>query len=329
MFIRRIQVQGFADLPDAELSGLDRLVHVQGPGPEATALGDALQLAFAPFHVPTLVRLLTEWGVAGDPEDAAELEIEGEGLPSELHFHLDEDAEALRELVADPEQRSLSVELDLELDPPLHGKLRAMARRQPGVLEALGDGGLVHLHTSVLFTRSFDVLALHVHPLRIGRVEVLVEGRESPPWVTPLLEQLAGRFARVSEQWPPLEVVRDAANSRRQHERYRAWQQAFDESYGLVRVATEGRGRATLMADDRAARRHGEVLARKARLATAAHLLGADILWVESEDPWVDGLVEGDSSPLEQVFRVQAEGVSAQQRTPEQERPPTPFQVRQ
>lgn len=335
MFIRRVHVRGFADLPDAELTDLDRVVHLAGPGPESTALGDGLHLAFSPFDLDTLLRLLAEWGVAADGEEeddeleADELAMEGEGLPGELRFHLDEDAEALRELVADPEQRSLSVELELELDPPLHGKLRNLARRDPGVLEALAEGSLLNLRTSALFTRSFDVVALHVHPMRFGGLEVPVEGREAPPWMAALFEELAGRFARVGERWPSLDLVRDAAGSRLQHGRYRDWQASFPADLGLVRVASDGRGRAVLMADDRAARRHGAALARRARVAAAAHVVGADILWLEGEEDWPDGLVEGESSPLEQVFRVQSEGVRARAREPEEQRPPTPFQARQ
>jgi len=68
MFITAIHARGFRDLPDGRIDGLDRVVDLQGPAPAVTALGDAIELAFAALSEPGLTRLLRRWGLLADDE---------------------------------------------------------------------------------------------------------------------------------------------------------------------------------------------------------------------------------------------------------------------
>ena len=112
MFVTAIHAQGFRDLPDGRVDGLDRLVDLRGPDPSTTALGDALELAFAALSAECLERLLRRWGVLTDGEAP---EITGTPFPDQASWS---DQQTARALVADSQTPRLKVEVTLTLDPP-------------------------------------------------------------------------------------------------------------------------------------------------------------------------------------------------------------------
>ena len=53
MYLRSIRVRGFADLPNAHIGNCERWMHLHGPSPAVTALGDAIEaLGFAALSMP-------------------------------------------------------------------------------------------------------------------------------------------------------------------------------------------------------------------------------------------------------------------------------------
>ena len=134
MYISSIAVHGLQDLPHFEAKGLSRSVTVRGPGPAATALGDAIALAFAAIDRDALDRLLTRWDLLGPDESA---EIVGTPFPDQAIWS---DRLAAGALVDDKGDRTITVNLGLALDPPLFGELRSQAARLPRLVTALSQG---------------------------------------------------------------------------------------------------------------------------------------------------------------------------------------------
>ena len=118
MYITSIHARGFRDLPDGRLDDLGRVVDLKGPSPESTALGDALELAFAALSEDGLERLLRRWGLIAPDEQP---EITGTPFPDQASWT---DQTTARSLVADPARPNLRVDVTLSLDPPLYGQLR-------------------------------------------------------------------------------------------------------------------------------------------------------------------------------------------------------------
>lgn len=301
MYIVALDIDGFADLPHARLAGLERVVRLQ-PGPQATAVGDALDLLFSALDPLAASRFAWRLGLVGSSQD---VEVEGHPLPTQLAW---EDEEAALGLVADREHPQLLVEATLALDPPLFGFLRGHAARDPRLVTALGARPELRIKVGAAFTRSLDLLALNVHRVTIGEAEFVLNGNDMPTWMGELLRLCAGRFARgpLEERLPELALA--AAESRTRYAGYQAWTRSFPPEWGPVRAAVGPDAESILLVDERPGRRWGARLRDRALTAALVHLCGADVALVESEDPWVEGCVEGDGSALEQVFRICSDG---------------------
>ena len=156
MFITAVSVRGFADLALFELQDLGRRVELRGPDPASTALGDAIELAFAALSEDALARLLSRWGLLGPGEEA---EINGENFPDQATWS---DGQAARYLLPPGPERHIQVEIEIEPDPILYGELRAESAREPRLVIGLSEGGRLTLGVGALFASSFDALALNL-----------------------------------------------------------------------------------------------------------------------------------------------------------------------
>lgn len=313
MYITSIHARGFRDLPDGRLDGLERLVDLRGPSPESTALGDAIELAFAALSEESLERLLRRWDLLG-PGEAPE--ITGIPFPDQASWT---DQTTARSLVADPSSPNLRVDVTLSLDPPLFGRLRTEAARDPRVGSALGQGGALTLSVGALFTQTFDTLALTIHAVRIGDESFPTREGERPHWMPRLLGALASRVCRHDGSRPISDTAAsalDALLSQMHHEAWQAWSTALLPDGPVLRVARGPGGTPVLLGDDLPLRRHGARAIQDAGLAAAVHLSGADVVWAEAHRPWLAAAVDGDPSPLEQVFRVHPAGTVAPVVTP-------------
>ena len=311
MFIAAIRLQGFRDLPAATLADLGRIVLLQGPGPHSTAVGDALELVFSALDPEVLARLVRRWGLVADNEEPS---LEGHLLPNNPAAHdlPDQvswtDTQAVDELLEPGGSRRLKAAVTISPDPPLYGFLREAAQRDPRLVHALAAGAELTLEVSALFNQRGDAMALHLHPIELGEGTIPVDGKDAPAWIGGLLTRLRGRFLRVGPGFDALGHALHALSSRQDHTAYAAFQAAFPERYGPVRVARGPGGRPLLLAGDRDARRWGTQPHQFATLAAAVHLHGADVVWAEAEGDWLDEAVAGEASPLEQVWRVSAGG---------------------
>jgi hypothetical protein len=305
MYITAIHARGFRDLQDGRLDGLGRLVDLEGPSPTTTALGDAVELAFAALSEPALDRLLRRWDLIAEGETP---EITGAPFPDQASWT---DQSTARALVADPDKPNLRVDLTLSLDPPLYGLLRAESARDPRVGAALGQGGALTLAVGALFTRTFDTMALTLHEVRIGDESFPTREGERPHWMPRLLRALATRLRRhdaTASDADTATAALDALLSQERHESARSWSAALSPDGPTLRVARGPGGAPILLGDGLPLRRHGARAQRDAALAAAVHLSGADVVWAESARPWLAAAVDGDASALEQVFRVHPGG---------------------
>lgn len=303
MLVTAIEVQGFRDLPSFSASDLGRVVDVRGPTPATTALGDALELAFAAFHADTLRALLARWGLLGPGENP---EILGTPLPEQATW---QDRQAAGGLIADPHTRTLSVTVELALDPLQFGQLREVVAREPRLVAALSAGSRMKVTVSGLFAASLDALALGLSQITIGGEGFPSAPGQRPPWLSALLGGLGSRFVRHDPLTTDLAArALQAATGRHSYAGYQRWQAALRPTLGEVRAARGPGDRPILLAGDRPLRAYGAEAHSRAALAADIYLSGADLLLAETTDPWLDEAVDGEGSPLEQVWRVGPEG---------------------
>ena len=307
MYITAIHARGFRDLPDGRLDDLGRGVDLKGPSPATTALGDAVELAFAALSTDGLDRLLRRWRLIAEDEIP---EITGSPFPDQASWT---DRSTARSLVADPDKPNLRVDITLSLDPPLYGLLRSESARDPRVGTALGQGGALSLSVGALFTRTFDTLALTLHAVRIGDESFPTREGERPHWMPRLLRALATRLHRhdaATSASDTAAAALEALLSQDRHDAWVAWSTALAPDGPVLRVARGAGGAPILLGDELPLRRHGARAVRDASLAASVHLSGADVVWAESARPWLAAAVDGDASALEQVFRVHPAGTS-------------------
>lgn len=302
MFVTAVDVQGFRDLPRFVASDLGPVVTVRGPTAATTALGDALELFFAAFRADGLQRWLRRIGALAP---GAEAEITGAPLPEQAVWT---DGVAARWVAG--EARSLSVTLELALDPVQQSALRAVGAREPRLVSALARAPYARVTVGGLLASSYDALALTVQSVALGGESFPCAPGQRAPWMSALLGGIAGRFARHDHAERALLAGRvlEAASSWDGHGAWLRWQAALVPTLGVARAARLPDGRAVLLADDLPLRRLGPGALATAALAADVHLSGADLLWAESEEAWADQSVEGDGSPLEQIWRVCRDG---------------------
>ena len=160
MVIDSVNIQGMADLSSLQLGGLERVSRFRGPDPGSVALGDALELFFAALSPRHLRALLRRWEVLAPDEDA---DIIGERFPDQASWS---QPAIGGDIVADLNQRAITIAVTVRLDPVLFRALRAEAARQPRLVTALSGGPFITVTVGVLFTRSFDAMALSINSAR-------------------------------------------------------------------------------------------------------------------------------------------------------------------
>lgn len=302
MFVTAIEVQGFRDLPRFAVADLGPVVRLRGPTPQTTALGDAIELFFAALQPAALTRLLRRWGALAPGEEA---EVLGAPAPEQATW---KDPLACRWIADDG--RALTVTLEIALDPVQIAALRGQAVREPRLVAALGRDTLARITVGALLATSYDALALSVQGVVIGGEPFPYAPQQRAPWMSALLMGLAGRFTRHAMDDIPAAaaLILDCATSWDRFGAYARWQAALAPTVPAPRAARGPGGRPTLLSEDLPMRRHGDAAVARAALAADVFLSGADLLWVEAEDPWVEAAIEGDGSPLEQVWRVHKDG---------------------
>lgn len=315
MYITSVRARGFADLDDFTAHDLGRVVTIAGPTPQTTALGDALQLAFAALSPLALLDLLERWDLGSAEEPP---EVLGEPFPDQATWV---DAGAARAIVGP--DRTLQVEVDLHLDPPLYGELRQQAAREPRLVTALASGGQLRLGVGALFNRSLDAVALSIDRIAVGDVPISEADRVR--WADRLLRRVAARLHRFRPGATGAAAALAALTSRDRLDAYEAWSHALLPDGPRLRVVTGPGGKTGILADERPLARWGRRVQEQAALAAAVHLERADILWAETDLDALGAAVIGASSPLEQVFVVRPNGELVVESVDRPARPTTPL----
>jgi hypothetical protein len=289
MWIRSVEVRGLRDLPGQRLDAEPGAVSIAGPDPASTALFDALELSFAAVAGASLLPLLRRVGAATAASEAS--------APGELNLL---DPAGLRDWLA-PGQQSLSVTLRLALDPQLHAKLRSAASADPRVALALADDPTLSLVVGAVATTDHSALAVSLQRLDLGAEALWAPEAERPRWQRALLSALGERLARAPGP-DPLGALRAAQRGRAGFGAYTRWTSALLPAGPRLRLAEDADGAPLLLGDELPLRRFGAAALRRAELAAAAVLSGADVLLVEGDDPLLLPLLEGEGACLEQAL---------------------------
>ncbi|MEQ1566268.1 MAG: hypothetical protein ABMA64_11570 [Myxococcota bacterium] len=212
--------------------------------------------------------------------------------------------------------RALTVDAGLRLDPPLFGRLREHAVRDPRVVTALGQDPVVRIKVGWLFTRDHHMAHPSVLHVRIGDVGFDTSGKDRPVWLPELLGEVGRRFWRTS----PLEPVdgiaeRLLAASLSPDPAVRAGFERLQSSLALAPFSLPRLG--LTRGDDQLSivfgpdlvplRQLGRAAYDAVRWAEAAFVVRPDVLVVdEPTSPelraWWSGLTEMDDAPVEQVW---------------------------
>lgn len=294
MIIRGLGVRGLSGLAEVRVEELGRVVRVGGPPRARQALYEALSLALGALN-PGDVSAFLAMGI-GAIDDEGQIAI---GDPAAMRARLG------------PE-RSLKVRLDIELDPPLFGKLRELAVRDPDLVDAIGAPLI--LTWGWVFTNDFEFASQSRLSIRLGDLKMdeervwlpeflrLLE-RRGAAWRTGDLDEPAIRAADRS----PEASQRAAAASMRSALRRPPW--SLPE---LHVVDTEAGGFLALGDDVVPLSAWGGDAGVGVGLCQAVHLDPAEILVLRepsagTERPravrnWLVQQVEATGSPLEQIW---------------------------
>lgn len=304
MYVHGLSITGLSDLPSVTLTDLGRRVSVKGPSPAAMAIGDGLALAFSALSSTALQQLLCHWGLTPPGSSA---EIDADPLPTQAVW---EDRTLAKRIVSDPRTRKIQVKVTLALDPPLFSDLRALAPREPRLGLALGSGPMVTLEVSAFFAASWDAISLSIQSFSLGEERFPSHGPERPTWLTLFLKKLGERFWMhdANEQTAKRALEMMLSREAEPYERYCAWQHSLSSDFGCVRPAYGVENTPILLADNRPMSRFGMFGKNRVQLASSIFLSNTDVLWLETEGGWADAFIEGDGSPLEQLWTVSPTG---------------------
>lgn len=312
MYLTRLEVEGLrgADKQIVEPVAGARVVPLGG-----LAVADALDLFAAGLDprrmLATAARLgwtTAETKLVGDPAPGGPADAELQGLHA-----------ASVEVTFAAGSRSAIVDATLALDPPLFGRLREHAVRDPRMVTALGSDPQVRIKVGWLATRDHSGVHPTVLGIRIGDVPFETVGKDRPQWVPELIAELGGRFHRVelasadgrgddvaerllNAQLSPDPAVRAGVD--------RARRAVTEPPFGLPLPSwVRSPGRLELVFGDELirARQLGRAAMDAVCLAEAAFVTRPDVLVVGERLPadvlaWIGGLPEGESAPVEQVW---------------------------
>jgi hypothetical protein len=306
MYLTRLSASDLLHAPD--LSGLDRVVDL-APAPAPTAAADALRIFRAALR-PSELLPLRPLGWVGRATEA----LDDEGVVVALAGLLSPFVDGL----VDGDGRSLAVEVSVAPDPPLYGRLREHAVRDPRLVTALGQQAELHIKAGFLFTADRTGASPDLLGARIGDVAFPVAGKERPAWLGPLLAEIASRVSvlTLTEDIDDVQSrLAECAVSHRAAERER-WRRAAEAlvapPFALpepVWVREPGGGLRLRFGEALLeVRQLGRHAADALRLVEAALVVAPDVLVVtepldEAVDAWLVGLTEGDDATLEQVMR--------------------------
>lgn len=315
MYVTSLHVQGLRGAEDFEAHALERLVDLPA-GPPGIAVADALSLFVGALDKNRLLTAIVDLGLVADAATAEV--IEGEGFPSQITFP---DGSGARALLPVGGSRNVRISVEVELDPPLYGRLRGLAVRDPRLVTALGAGARVTIKVGWLFTTDLTCASLTVLGLTVGDTSFPLTGSDRPSWLPELLKDLGGRFGRVVAGESADRIARRLMNAALSvdPERRRRFARVADAcerppfALGRVEIIQEaGRVEVCFGPDLARARQFGPAAAEALRLIEAVVLDAPDVLIIEApgfaqRDPaqvrgWLQSHASGERATVEQVI---------------------------
>lgn len=308
MYVTRLATEGLRHAPP-ELVELDRVVQLPDP-PGRRAVADALVLFAAGLRPGPCLPLLRGLGWGGTVHP-------GTDDDDDTQFR-DLDAAAVRSMVED-DTRAVTVDARLSLDPPLYGRLRSQAMRDPRVVTALGQEATLSLKVGWLFNGDRSAVVPSLLGVRIGDVPFEASGPDRPTWLPGLVRDLAGRF-RLTDPYEPLaelqHALRTALLSPEPTIRtgFEAWGDTLEAApFSLPRpTVVEVGGRAQLVFGPHLlrARQLGRDAIDISRVVYAAMVERPDVLVVAETTPpslaeWLRALPEAEDAPIEQIWMTE------------------------
>jgi hypothetical protein len=130
-------------------------------------------------------------------------------LPGSLHAEecwSELDPDVVRATLA-ADTLDATVEVSIAPDPPLYGRLREHALRDARLVSALGQEAELHVKVGWRVTRDRATATYDLLGARIGDVAFPIAGADVPPWLRPLLADVARRVHRVDLEEPWARVV--------------------------------------------------------------------------------------------------------------------------
>lgn len=309
MYLTRLEVEGFR--------GAEHRVIEVGPGaasrsvalpeaPACCAVADAIDLLSAGLDQRRMLDVAARLGWA-----TPETEVAGEPGDGELQrLHAPSVAAVLA-----PEVRAVTIDATLALDPPLYGRLREHAARDPRMVTALGHEPSVRVKVGWLVSRDRASVNPAVLVVRVGDVGFELQGKERPQWLPDLLVELGGRFVRVDPEVGAQQLAARilAASTAPDPARRAAVARMADvlttAPFSLPRpevVQADGRLELAFGPELLRARQLGQTAVDAVRIAEAAFLARPDVVVVEgAPEPvrsWLAALPEREDAPIEQVW---------------------------
>lgn len=290
MWLSSIEVRGLAAEVEASWERVGRM----GPaGPTA----DALALLVGALRHQDAPSMAASLGFGDCEVDDGELTID---VPT-----------AVRRVLAVGPRPQVTVEVTIEPDPPLFGRLRDAVLRDPALADGLGQGTLT-VRAGWLFTPDCAFASLDLVGVALGDVPIPLADR--PGWVDEVLSEVAGRIGFVDWR-DPIQDVADALcgglvapDPETRALARRALAATAGEPFGmplepiLDRHAVLGVGEQ--LTPLRWAGPEGELVAR---LVHAVFMERPDVLVLrspvsDSVRSWLEQQLEGDEATLEQVL---------------------------
>lgn len=312
MLLAGIEIDGLRYGEAVRLEELGSLVDLPA-GAAGIAILDGLGFWAAGLSRTSLNNFLPTLGLCLAEDEQAV--IEEKGLPTQV---LIGDPEAVRPLLSEGDTHKVVVSADVDLDPPLFGKLRAHAARYPRLVAALGQHPSVRVKVGWLFNRDFSAASITVHSVHIGETDFAVHDGEL--WLLELLRELGLRFARI--QRPREEAAAGAwlasyglSAQWKRRARYAACVAQLEgppfsiERLGII--ADRGSFFPGFTDEISRARQVGSQALAALSLVGELFLTCPDVLLVDCAAgagtglrPWLEGVLASDGAPVEQVFWV-------------------------
>lgn len=315
MYVTSLHVQGLRGAEEFEARALERIVDLPA-GPSGVAIADALSLFVGALDKRALQKALLDLALAPNL-DAIEI-TEADGFPTQVRLP---DGAGVRAILPTDGSRNVRISVELELDPPLYGRLRGFAVRDPRLVTALGAGARVTVKVGWLFTTDITVASLTVLGLTVGDTAFPLTGSERPSWLADLLKDVGGRFGRVVAGESADAIAKrlmSAAFSAdpERRRRYQRVSEACEKSpFSLGRleiVAERDRVEACFGPDLARARQYGPSAAEALRMCEAVLLDAPDIVIIEAPGfsqrdaalvrGWLEAHARGDRATIEQVI---------------------------